>query len=525
MPFGKRSPSRRESQARREYNCGVRWAAYFVTFLAFVALGSSPSQADEALWTGSRVAEARTDALLKALRAAGDHGLDPDWYRPSDLEQAVADTDKSASDANKARAERLLADAFVAYASDVSTGRVRANGVDKDIDIQQRKVERSDLLKAAAGASDFAAYLASLPPKGDYPALQKALADLRAKRAATSFTPLPSGDLLRPGMTDARVSILRKRLGELGLSVPAATGPTPDFYDEPLAVVVKSYQETKGLTVDGVIGTNTTRSLNTSIDDRIEQIVANLERRRWLPEDLGSRYVLVNAGDYSMVFVDGGQRVFESLVIVGTPKDPTPEIQSVMYGFQTNPYWTVPQRISGEEYLPLLRRDPYALQANGFKIFASWSDNNSEIDPGSIDWSTVHPKAFPYRVRQEPGASNALGYIFFPFANQYGIYMHDTASRWLFTEGSRNFSHGCIRLQNPLDFVEKVFKGKNGFDKEKVRAVINAAQQVHYAFPESVPLFVTYRTVSIGADGAPVFRDDVYGRDKRVVQAMNRPRS
>jgi len=496
----------------------VRWAAYFVAFVALIALGSSPSQADEALWTGSRTAEARTEALLKALRAAADHGLDPDWYRPNDLEKAIAETDK-------ARAEQLIADTFVAYASDISTGRVRANTVDKDIDIQQRKVERADLLKAAAEASDFAAYLASLPPKGDYPALQKALAELRAQRAATSFTPLPSGDLLRPGMTDARVSILRKRLGELGLPTPPLGGPTLDFYDEPLAAVVKSYQETKGLTVDGVIGTNTTRSLNTSIDDRIEQVVANLERRRWLPEDLGSRHVLVNAGDYSMVFVDGGQRVFESLVIVGTPKDPTPEIQSVMHGFQTNPYWTVPQTISGEEYLPMLRRDPYALQAGGFKIFASWSDNNSEIDPATIDWSTIHPKAFPYRIRQEPGASNALGYIFFPFANKYGIYMHDTANRWLFTEGSRNFSHGCIRLQNPLDFLEKVFKGRNGFDKEKVRTVINAQQQVHYAFPESVPLFVTYRTVSIAADGAPVFRDDVYGRDKRVVQAMARPRS
>ena len=525
LPFASPSPSRRESQVPREYNRVVRWAAYLVAFVTFVTLGSSPSRADEALWTGSAAGEARTQALLKALRAASEHGLDPDWYRPSDLEQAVADPDKSASDADKARAERLITDAFVSYASDVSTGRVRANTVDKDIDIQQRKVERADLLKAAAEASDFAAWLAALPPKGDYPALQKALSDLRAKRAATTFTPLPSGDLLRPGMTDSRVSILRKRLGELGLPTPPLGGPTPDFYDEPLAAVVKSYQETKGLTVDGIIGNKTTLSLNTTIDERIDQIVANLERRRWLPENLGSRYVLVNAGDYSMVFVDGGQRVFESLVIVGTPKDPTPEIQSVMYGFQTNPYWTVPQAISGEEYLPMLRRDPYSLAANGFKIFASWSDNNSEIDPGSIDWSAVHPKAFPYRIRQEPGASNALGYIFFPFVNKYGIYMHDTANRWLFTEGSRNFSHGCIRLQNPLDFVEKVFKGKNGFDKEKVRAVINAQQQVHYAFPDSVPLFVTYRTVSVDNDGAPVFRDDVYGRDHRVVQAMARPRS
>ena len=144
-----------------------------------------------------------------------------------------------------------------------------------------------------------------------------------------------------------------------------------------------------------------------------------------------------------------------------------------MRGFQTNPYWTVPQSISGEEYLPMLRRDPNALAAAGFKIFESWSDD-TELDPATVDWSSIHPKAFPYRIRQEPGASNALGYIFFPFANRYGIYMHDTASRWLFTEGSRNFSHGCIRLQNPLDFVEKVFSGRGGFSKERVRQVIDA---------------------------------------------------
>jgi len=226
-----------------------------------------------------------------------------------------------------------------------------------------------------------------------------------------------------------------------------------------------------------------------------------------------------------MVFVDGGQKVFESLVIVGTPKDPTPEIQTVMRGFRTNPHWTVPQSISGEEYLPMLRRDPYALQNNGFRIFESWSSDDSEIDPGTVDWNSINPKAFPFRIRQEPGAGNALGYIFFPFQNNYGIYMHDTATRWLFTEGSRNFSHGCIRLQNPLDFVQKVFAGRPGFDKGRVQQVINSGQQAHYSFPEPVTLYVTYRTVTAAGDGTPVFRDDVYGRDKRVVQAMARPRS
>jgi murein L,D-transpeptidase YcbB/YkuD len=498
----------------------IRWR-FLLGVLALVisASGSFPAFADDSLWFGTSAAKARAEALLAALRDAAAHGLEARWYRVDEVEKALA------PGADPTAADKLLTAAFVAYASDVSAGRVRANRVDKDIDIQQRKVERTDLLKGAASTGDFAAYLAALPPKGDYPNLQKALALWREKRTKAAFTPLPEGVALKPGMIDARVPLLRKRLAELELAVPVLEADaSAELYDEPLAAVVKSYQETKGLTVDGIIGAKTTQSLNTTIDERIEQIVANLERRRWLPEDLGSRYVLVNAGDYSMVFVDGGKPVFHSLVIVGTPKDPTPEIQSVMRGFQTNPYWTVPQSISGEEYLPMLRRDPYALQAAGFKIFENWNDD-TELDPASVDWSSIHPKAFPYRIRQQPGGGNALGYIFFPFDNRYGIYMHDTASRWLFTEGSRNFSHGCIRLQNPLDFVEKVFGGRGGFSKERVRQVIDAGQQAHYTFPESVRLYVTYRTVSAGSDGAAVFRDDVYGRDRRVVREMARPRS
>jgi murein L,D-transpeptidase YcbB/YkuD len=481
-------------------------------------LGASPSFADDLLWTGSRIAEARTQTLLKALRASGEHGLDPQWYGVDRIEQALK------SGAGGERTDRMIGEAFTAYASDVSTGRVNANSIDPNIAIEQRKAKPAGLLKAAADAGDFEALLASLPPKGDYPALQKALATWRAKRAAATYTPLPDGDALKPGMTDARVPILRKRLGELEMTVPAAAGAA-ETYDDALVALVRSYQETKGLTVDGVIGANTMRSLNTSLDDRIDQIVANLERRRWLVEDLGQRYVFVNAGDYSMVFVNGGKPVFQSQVIVGTPKHPTPEIQSVMYGFQTNPYWTVPPSISGDEYLPLLRRDPHALASQGFKIFSSWSDNDSEIDPSTVDWNAINPKAFPYRIRQEPGVANALGYIFFPFQNDYGVYMHDTAERWLFTEGSRNFSHGCIRLQNPLNFVEKVYGNRGNFDRASVQKAIDSGDQLHYAFPESVKLYVTYRTVTATPDGVPTFRDDVYGRDRKLVAAMTKPRS
>ncbi|HEV3493134.1 MAG TPA: peptidoglycan-binding protein, partial [Reyranella sp.] len=257
---------------------------FLAVVLAFVVpvFGWFPASANEALWVGSDAGKVRAEALLKAIRSASDHGLEPAWYRVGEVEKALA------PDADAAATETLLTAAFLAYASDVSTGRVRANRVDKDIDIQQRRVEPAELLKAAAGASDFSIYLDALPPKGDYPALQKALAVWRDKRAKAAFTPLPDGVALKPGMIDPRVPLLRKRLAELDLVVPdPAPGALADLYDEPLAAVVKAYQETKGLTVDGVIGAKTTLSLNTTIDERIEQIVANLERRRWLPEDLG----------------------------------------------------------------------------------------------------------------------------------------------------------------------------------------------------------------------------------------------
>jgi L,D-transpeptidase YcbB len=507
-----------DDRTRWRYSCYViRFFSLAAALTLVIAAFGSPfanvANAADSLWLDSQGLTPRGDALLKTIRAAGDHGLEPAWYGVAAIDKALAQPD------GHERADRLMTEAFVSYASDVSTGRVRANRVDPNISIDQRKVDRADLLKAAADSTDFAGWLAALPPRtAEYAALQKALAAWRAKRATATFTELPDGAALKPGMIDERVPVLRKRLVELDLTVPEA-GAVADLYDEPLVAVVKGYQDTKGLTVDGVIGTKTRMSLNTTLDERIEQIVVNLDRRRWLRDDLGSRYVLVNTGNYSMVFVDGGKPVFQSLVIVGTPKDPTPEISSVMRGFQTNPYWTVPSSIAGEEYLPMLRRDPNVLAASGFRLFSSWSEDD-ELDPNSVDWNSIQPKAFPYRIRQEPGAGNALGYIFFPFANNYGIYMHDTASRWLFTEGSRNFSHGCIRLQNPLDFVELVYGGRNGFSKERVRAAIANNEQNHYTFPAPVNLRVTYQTVTANADGTVTFRDDVYGRDRRVARAM-----
>lgn len=472
----------------------------------------------EPIWRRDGRRTEKATALLAALRGLTADGLEPEDYDVS-MAERLLDSDGAA---DQARGDFLLTRALVLAAADVSTGRVNANAIDKDMSPVQRRPDHAALLKGGLEHSDPKAFLEGLMPQGQYPVLRKALAEWREKARTVSYTTVPAvATTIKPGATDERIAVIRKRLAETEPDVPEPGANGPNHYDDAFVAAVKRYQEQHNLSVDGVIGPKTISSLNIPIEERVQQVIANLDRRRWAPAVPGERFVMINAADYAFVFHDEGKVAFRSKVIVGTPKDQTPEISSTLITFQTNPYWTVPSSIAGEEYLPMLRRDPYALARSNMKIFADWS-SNTELDPGAVDWSNINPKAFPYRIRQEPGAGNALGYIFFGFQNKYGIYLHDTASRFLFTEGSRNFSHGCIRLQNPFDFVEAAFK--SSAMKNRVAALANGGTQASFGFSQPIDIHVTYQTVFVDDAGKVQFRDDVYGRDRKVVAAMKRTR-
>jgi murein L,D-transpeptidase YcbB/YkuD len=483
-------------------------------------LGKIYAERDHApLWRDGGKPAARARALLGALKAIHEDGLEPEDYDVSIIETLLDSTTPE----DQARVDFLLSRALLLVGADMSSGRVNANAIDRNMSPVQRRPDFAALARDGLQASDPGAFIQSLAPAGrQYPALKKALAEWRERVKTETYTKVPQGGLLRVGKCDDRVPFIRKRLSETEANVPAPTGD-PNCYDEALVEAVKRFQESHNLSVDGVVGPRLTASLNSPIEEKVQQVVANLERRRWAAESPGNRYLWINAADYAAVFVDEGRVVFRSKVIVGTAKDQTPEITSTMTSFQTNPYWTVPTSIAGEEYLPLLRRDPTALQKSNMRIFADWS-SDTELDPSSVDWASVNPKAFPYRIRQEPGAGNALGYIFFPFPNKYGIYLHDTASRFLFTEGSRNFSHGCIRLQNPFDFVEAAVKGSNGVSRATVETMANSGRQASFAFPAPIAIHVTYQTVFTDENDKIQFRDDIYGRDRKVFAAMRRTR-
>jgi murein L,D-transpeptidase YcbB/YkuD len=466
------------------------------------ALGKVYADREHALlWFEGGKPTPRTEALLAALKNIHEDGLEPEDYDVSIIEKLLA----SDTPVDRARADFLMSRAILLASADISTGRVNANAIDHHMSPVQRRPDYRALAPTALLASDPKAFLQSKIPAGrQYPALKKALAEWRERVKTETYTRVPTaGGLLRAGKCDPRVPFIRKRLSETEADVPAATGD-PNCYDDGLVAAVKRFQEAHNLSVDGVVGPKLTASLNIPIEEKVQQIIANLDRRRWAPEVPGDRYLWINAADYSVVFVDEGRLAFRSKVIVGTAKDPTPEITSTMLKFQTNPYWTVPTSIAGEEYLPMLRRDPQALQKANMRIFADWS-SDTEVDPTTIDWATVNPKAFPYRIRQEPGAGNALGYIFFPFANKYGIYLHDTASRFLFTEGTT--------------------KGADGITKAKVEGIASSGRQAHFAFPQPITIHVTYQTVFADDNGRIQFRDDIYGRDRKVFAAMRKTRT
>ncbi|MBX3502987.1 MAG: L,D-transpeptidase family protein [Alphaproteobacteria bacterium] len=473
----------------------------------------------EPLWLKDGRRSEKATALLAALRSLTADGLEPEDYDVSAVEKLL----DSQTALDLARGDFLLTRGLLLAAADLSTGRVNANAIDKDMSPVQRKPDYDLLLRDGAAHADPKAFFETLMPQGvQYPALKKALVEWREKARTIRYTTVPPvTTLLRPGAVDPRIAVIRTRLAETEPNVPEPGANGPNHYDDALVDAVKRYQEEHNLSVDGVIGAKTVFSLNIPIEERVQQVVVNLDRRRWAAETPGERFVMINAADYSMYFFDEGRIAFRSKVIVGKPNEQTPEITSTLITFQTNPYWTVPSSIAGKEHLPLLRRDPYALQKSNMRIFTDWS-SDTELDPASVDWESINPKAFPYRIRQEPGPGNALGYIFFGFKNKYGIYMHDTASRFLFTQGSRNFSYGCIRLQNPFDFVEAAFKSSEM--KARVAAAANSGRQASFGFSKPIDIHVTYQTVFADLDGKVQFRDDVYGRDRKVAAAMKRVR-
>ena len=467
----------------------------------------------ELLW----LASSRANALISRLKNAEADGLDPNDY-PSKQLATISATGPSADKRGLAIIELYFSSAFLEYASDLKVGRFLPSKVDPNFFIESRTIDQQAALKDLAQTDSIDRFFDAWQPPGQrYAALRTVLAKYRALAAKGGWNTVPLGESIKPGMSDPRIPAIRTRLsltdaasGEVG----AAEG---QLYGNALVEVVKRFQARQGLEGDGVIGSTTIVAMNVPVQERIKSIILAMERLRWMPENLGQQYLIVNIAGFELRRVNAGKVEERMAVVVGKPYHRTPVFSDRIRFLEFNPYWNVPPDIAVNEELPVLRRNPAGLSAQGFEVVRG----NQVSDPSSVDWSSVGPGHFPYQLRQRPGPNNALGRVKFMFPNPHNVYLHDSPARNLFERNVRAFSHGCIRLSRPLDLAEQVLRvgGVQGWTKERINDVVASTKNTVVNLREPLPVHITYLT-AWADDGVANFRQDIYGHDAKLLAAL-----
>jgi len=470
------------------------------------------------LWSGSPDAMARREALLAVLQRADSEGL-----VPLDYLHAVPPQTSGEDLVAQARAELQTSVILLRYIRDLKWGRSWLVQFDPSLYRVERAEDWTQILDAAARTADLERFLqAQAPESQTYLNLKDALFRYQAFASGPPLEPVPTGNAIRPGSRDPRIPLVRARLEGIGATSPyRGTEPDRDLYDAELGSAVEALQRRFGLTADGIIGRATLRAINRAPAQLAETISLNMERLRWMPEAPGERYVRVNIAAFSLLAVDGSETL-EMRAIVGTPYRMTPVFSDRIRYLEFNPYWTVPRRIVVEDLLPKIRNSPGYLQSQNIRIFDGWDENAVELRPEDVDWQAVRRGSVPYRFRQEPGPHNALGRVKFMFPNKYDVYIHDTPSRALFQQDSRPFSSGCIRVERPLELAAFLLRHEAAWNVQKLQALIDSGVTSRVYLAENVPVHLTYETAWPDTEGQIHFREDIYGRDRILAEAVKR---
>jgi murein L,D-transpeptidase YcbB/YkuD len=455
-------------------------------------------------------------ALTQALHGVSHEGLDPQLYNLSVLEQRLTEASKGfLTSKGFEPKEAGLLDVWLTYlymkvASDLADGLSDLATADPSWQIKPEKFNPLAHLEAALSQNRVQESLADLTPASvEYRALRTALAEYGAIQEKGGWPTIPVGARLKPGQKSQAVPALAARLaatGDFKGTVPAATARDA-AYTRDLVGAVKQFQRRHGLTDDGRVGPEVIAELNVPVEVRVRQIALNMERWRWLPRDLGERFILVNIPEMRLaVHEDGGRIPLTMRVVVGKRDTQTPIFNDEMTYLVLSPYWNVPDSIAQGETLPAMMTDPDFLARNDMEVI---DRSGQPVDPASMDLSDPAQ----YRFRQRPGAQNSLGLIKFMFPNQHNVYLHDTPADSLFTRASRSFSHGCVRLEDPVALALYVLRDQPEWTRERIEEAMHAGEERTVKLKAKLPVYLGYFTVSVTPDRMVQFRRDVYGID------------
>jgi murein L,D-transpeptidase YcbB/YkuD len=439
------------------------------------------------LWSTDGQVNDRGRAAMAYLAGVGADGLDPADY-------PVPDFAPLSGPAALADAEIKLSTAVTNYAHHAQVGRVHWTRVSGDIFYELKPSAPADILASLANADEITAALAAYEPHAPaYQALRAKLAELRAA-ANSGAAAIPDGPVLTAGMEDARVPQLRERLGMTG---------DGQIFDKAVAEAVKKFQRDNKLKATGVLTAATVDQLNARPSRRpVDVVIANMERWRWMPHDLGDTYVMVNLPDFMLYVIQNGRQVWATKIVDGKPDTPTPIMTAEMKSITINPTWNIPDTIAAKEYIPLMRQDSTILERMGLTV--TYNRNN-----------TIH-------ISQPPGPENALGQLRFNFPNKFFVYQHDSNQKYLFSKPVRDNSHGCMRVEDPVKYAEvllAIARPREGYTESRIRGMFGNSE-VEVRLPTFIPVHVTYQTAFVDNGGKLQLRDDVYGRDKALLAIL-----
>ncbi|MCW8797420.1 MAG: L,D-transpeptidase family protein [Prosthecochloris sp.] len=469
------------------------------------------------VWTKRK----QINELIRAIEGAEADGLNPEDYHLAEIKRFTSDPPSTPF--LQARYDLLLSDALFKLSWHLMNGKVDPEKLDSNWNISNG-FNGDGLLwrlqNAIEGDSIAAALEQIRPVHPKYLSLKKALARYRDYESDGGWPSIPAGPSIRhEGDRDERIPVLRRRLEITGEAVSLATVDTSFadsamVYSKELVDAVMVFQRRNGLEVDGVVGPRTLEALNISASQRVEQIRINLERYRWFITKLEPTFIMVNIAGFTIQYVENGALTWSSRVIVGEPFWKTPVFRADMRYLIFNPSWNVPPGILKKEALPSMKSDGGYLSRNGLQVI---DRNGNVVDPSSIDWAGYSAGSFPYRLRQPPGVGNALGRVKFMFPNRHFVYLHDTPGKHLFDRSERAFSHGCIRLENPLDLAGVLL----GWSPEQIESALSSGKTRTVNLSRPIPVFLLYLTAVAEGDEV-LFRNDVYNRDAAVLNALDR---